>query len=187
MDRRQQKTRAAIFSAFESLLNKQPYSKITVQDIIDEANVGRTTFYAHFETKDALLQQLCANLFEHVFSDQPGISDKHLFALSEGDTEHVVTHILFHLKDNGRSLAKLLVGESSDIFLFYFKQHLDEVVTRYILSGMEHNNASIPEELLRNHIAGSFVNMAQWWIRRGTKESPEEMARYFMAVIEPIL
>ena len=187
MDRRQQKTRAAIFSAFESLLNRQAYSKITVQDIIDEANVGRTTFYAHFETKDALLKQLCDNLFEHVFSDQPDMEHSHSFALSEGDYGKIVTHILFHLKDNGKNLAKLLVGESSDIFLFYFRQHLDEVVSEYLLNGIKQNNSRIPEDFLRNHISGSFVNMAQWWIRRGMKESPEDMAKYFMAVTEPVI
>ena len=70
MDRRQRKTRAAIFSAFTTLLEKKNYSSLTIQDIIDEADIGRTTFYAHFETKDELLKAICTDIFSHVFSDE---------------------------------------------------------------------------------------------------------------------
>ena len=56
MDRRQRKTREAIFNAFTRLLEKHAYNQITVQDIIDDADVGRATFYTHFETKEYLLK-----------------------------------------------------------------------------------------------------------------------------------
>ena len=68
MDRRQRKTREAIFRAFTGLLKEESYAKITVQQIIDRADIGRTTFYTHFETKDALLESFCADIFDHVFS-----------------------------------------------------------------------------------------------------------------------
>ena len=59
MDRRQRKTRQLVLSAFTELLSKKKYSDITVGEIIEKADVGRATFYAHFETKDFLLKELC--------------------------------------------------------------------------------------------------------------------------------
>ena len=70
MDRRQKKTRTSIFNAFIMLLSQQNYNRITVQEIIDKANVGRSTFYAHFETKDDLLKALCEELFGHIHTFQ---------------------------------------------------------------------------------------------------------------------
>ena len=50
-------------------MEQKQYSAITVQEIIDEANIGRSTFYAHFETKDDLLRSLCSEIFCNVFTD----------------------------------------------------------------------------------------------------------------------
>ena len=72
MDRRQQKTRQAIFTAFEHLLATTPYDKITVAAIIDAANVGRSTFYAHFPTKDDLFKALCDAICAHVTAHRGG-------------------------------------------------------------------------------------------------------------------
>ena len=67
MDRRQKKTRNAIFKAFTTLLSQKDFAHITVGEIIELADVGRATFYAHFETKDFLLKEFSQELFCHVF------------------------------------------------------------------------------------------------------------------------
>ena len=66
MDRRQKKTRNAIFEAFITLLDRHSYAQITVGQIIERADVGRATFYAHFETKEYLLNTLSSILIQLV-------------------------------------------------------------------------------------------------------------------------
>ena len=98
MDRRIQKTRDAIFNAFSELLSEKRYSQITVQEIIDGANIGRSTFYAHFETKDQLIDALCKDIFEHIFSENLNSENTHDFSGTKDLTDKVA-HILYHLKD----------------------------------------------------------------------------------------
>ena len=59
IDRRISKTKKAIYQAFLQLLNDTGYESTTVQDIIDLADVGRSTFYCHYESKELLLDELC--------------------------------------------------------------------------------------------------------------------------------
>lgn len=187
MDRRQQKTRDAIYDAFSSLLSLKSFTKITVQEIIDEANVGRSTFYSHFETKDDLLKEMCTDLFEHIFSVDLNSESTHDFSLANSSPNSMITHILYHLRDNKKNIIGILTCESSELFLRYFKLYLNELITQHILKSVKPKNKDVPEDFLVNHITGSFVEMVQWWLKNNMKQSPEELAKHFLAVIIPII
>lgn len=186
MDRRQKKTRDAIFDAFSRLLAQKSFNRITVQEIIDAANVGRTTFYAHFETKDDLLREMCTEIFDHVFSDTLSAENTHDFSLAAEKPDALVTHILYHLRDSKKNILGILSCESGELFLRFFRQYLNKTLAlRMIGSGAL--KGAVPQDFLINHISGSFVNMVQWWTKDGLKQSPEELARYFSAVIAPVI
>lgn len=187
MDRRQQKTRTAIFSAFTSLLAEKSYSKITVQEIIDAANVGRTTFYAHFETKDDLLKELCEELFGHIIGSAQDCTHTHGLYSDGSAPESVFCHLLQHLQENDKNIIALLSCESSEMFLRFFKDSLNELVRSQFINQNRKANTDIPEDFLINHISGSFVEMVLWWIKGHRKQTPEDLDRYFRAVIEPII
>lgn len=187
MDRRQQKTRAAIFSAFGTLLAQKSYSKITVQEIIDTANVGRTTFYAHFETKDDLLKALCENLFGHIISSAMDCRHTHGLYSDSAAPESVFCHLLQHLQENENNILGLLSCESSDLFLRYFKDSLNGLIQNQFVNQNRKHNLDIPPDFLVNHISGSFVEMVLWWLKDRKRHTPEELDQYFRAVIEPVL
>ena len=187
MDRRQQKTRTAIFSAFTSLLAEKSYNKITVQEIIDAANVGRTTFYAHFQTKDDLLKELCEELFGHIISSAMDCTHTHGLYSDGNAPESMFCHLLQHLQENDKNIIGLLSCESYDIFLRYFKDSLNDLVQSQFVNQNRKTNTDIPQDFLINHISSSFVEMVLWWIKNRMKQTPMELDHYFRAVIEPIL
>lgn len=187
MDRRQKKTRDAIFRAFGTLLEHKSYSNITVQEIIDEANIGRSTFYAHFQTKDDLLGELCKELFAHIVDSAMDCTHTHGLYSNASAPESVFCHLLQHLQENDNNILGLLSCESSEIFLRYFKDSLNELIHAQFVNQNRHKNSTLPDDFLINHISGSFVEMVLWWIKGRRKQTPEQLDRYFRAVIEPIL
>lgn len=180
MDRRQQKTRQAIFEAFSNLLERKKFGNITVQEIIDEANVGRSTFYAHFETKDDLLKAMCTDIFHHVFSDDLKQESSHDFSHAGHDFEKEITHILYHLQDNKQNLKGLLSCESGDIFMKYFKNYLHEMFPNYV----KKLHYQAPIEYVLNITICSFAETVRWWITGDKEYTPEQIASYFMEYIQ---
>lgn len=179
MDRRQQKTRDAIFSAFSRLLEMKRYSHITVQDIIDEANIGRSTFYAHFETKDELLNAMCTAIFEHIFSDDLMREKTHDFS-GNGNLQARLTHLLYHLKEKQRDISSILLGDSSDLFMQYFKNYLTEMFAKQTAEVV----ITAPEDYVLNHYVSSFAETVKWWVEKNMSYSPEEITRFYMSIVK---
>ncbi len=182
MDRRQQKTRDAIIAAFTSLLAKKSYSRISVQEIIDGANVGRTTFYAHFETKDYLLKELCELLFDHIVESAVSHGSTHCHVVGEVP-QSVFLHLIQHLQKNDNHVLELLSSENNDIFRRYFKEGLKKLVA----TQWDKASTPLPEDYLINHVAASFVESVDWWLSRGMKESPEQITQYFSTAVGSVL
>ena len=170
MDRRQQKTREAIFSAFSKLLSEKNYHQISVQEIIDNANVGRTTFYSHFETKDYLLKELCDELFNHIIDTAMG--QPHGDHQHEGkDQDSIFLHLIRHLQENDRNVLGLLSSDNNEIFLKYFKDDLKRlVITQYADRGVLKAD-KLPEDYVVNHISSSFVETVSWWLLHSMQET----------------
>ena len=166
MDRRQKKTRDSIFKAFSRLLEKNRYEQITVQDIIDEANVGRSTFYAHFETKDMLLKTMCSSGNDY---EEHGIG-----------IEAKLAHILWHLQEVKMEVTGILSSESGSLFIRYLTEYLKKLFNMYL----DAFKKGVPEDYLLDYLIGSFTATIRWWVDKKMATSPEETAGYFMKMVQ---
>ena len=187
MDRRQRKTRAAIFNAFTALLNRKSYYKIKVQEIIDAADVGRSTFYDHFETKDALLETLCRELFDHIAQSLVDKNHSHCRFTSDGEEPSAFCHILYHLREDERYILRLLARERNETFIECFKRNMNGLLRDEKFFNPKWRSLGVPEDFLIDHISSSFVNMIQWWVRNKMQPEPPTMDKYFRSMISAVI
>lgn len=175
MDRRQTKTKAAIYTAFSRLLKAKRYEQISVTDILAEADICRSTFYAHFETKDALLDTMCHDIFDHIF--EGGLCE---YSPAADDLQTKLAHILWHLQANAAIVSPLLLSDSADLFLKAMHVHLTTLFTQHIADFP----GDVPTDFFIHHLTGSFCHTILWWVKRGMSPSAEETAVYFLRVTE---
>lgn len=183
MDRRQKKTRTAIFTAFIALLSEKDYDRITVGDVIQRSDVGRATFYAHFETKEFLLKALCEELFAHIFEKETGSDDSHCHIFSCDTMDSVFLHLFRHLQKNDHNILDLLSSRNNDLFLSYFQDNLKMLIQNQLHSFAHRKDPRLPDAFWIDHIAATFVQTLRWWLENSRKESPEQITQYFYLAV----
>ncbi len=187
MDRRQLKTRQAIIDAFVGLLTKNSYEKISVKDIIDAANIGRSTFYSHFETKDELARQICIDLFTHIFSHVIPPCSTHNFSDKPQNAQNRIAHILYHLRDKRDYYQGIITHDESTLFLRFFREYMLKNVTIKLAGSQKEALQKVPEDFLISSLTSSFIGMVRWWFKNNMQQPSEEVAQYFMALINPAI
>ncbi len=174
MDRRQQKTQQAIFKALSELLQEKAYAAITISEIIDRANIGRSTLYAHFESKDAVIQALCGSIFEALFHANTAKQ------MQGGHLQQRIIEIFQHMKMHEHIVRGILQSEGEKIFLHLFQEYLFALFTEYhILLPQQ-----VPQEYGKHHFAQSFCTAIAWWLIKAPEQSAENMADYFMTLLQ---
>lgn len=174
MDRRQRRTHRAIYDAFESLVAEEHYASVTVAQIIARADIGRSTFYAHFGTKDELLDELSAELFAHVFD---GVEyDAHTHEASETvSLEGMLTHLLCHLRDDHHGICGKLLAEGEPHFSSSFR----ESVGAFFAPRLPERSSWVPQDLMQALLVSSFCEAITWWYADGYGTAPEKLAHWY--------
>ena len=175
-DRRSQRTRHLLSEALVELIREKGYNTITVTNIIDRANVGRSTFYAHFRDKDDLL----AGELDRVID----ILDRHIPDESREENLFFPSLGLFRHVGEQYELYRALVWSSGvDLLFKHVQKSLSERIEQGLQGSRKEYNVPIP--MLANFIAGSFLTLLKWWLDNRMIYSPEKMDEIFQKLMMP--
>lgn len=178
IDRRVARTRMMLQKAHISLILEKGYEAITVDDICAAANVGRSTFYAHYTSKDDLrrsglehLRKLLVNRQKDALAKPGDIRDRSLgFSLTM--FEHAHDHI---------DLYRALVGgRGGAIALGTIRQILSDLVRNELAATVNKKSADVvPRELVVQYVVGAFMAVMTWWLDGGAKQPPSQIDTMF--------
>lgn len=181
MDRRKINTRRDINLAFEDLLKTKSYADITIQEILDNALISRSTFYEYYKTKDALLNDFCERMFHHVFENHSTSEQGHDFSMYSGeDFLAEITHIFYHVKEDLEFFPGLISPDSIEIFLKFVRTNF----ATFLEERIKETNNGIPLSYRITYIAGGLVETINWWINDKFKTSPENLAKFYFSFLD---
>jgi len=176
-DARVRRTRDALGDALVALMQEKPFDTITVQDVLDRAKVGRSTFYSHYSDKDDLLMSDAEEFFESVSM---------LLSLRRDESDRVfpVQEFFSHIVEAKQFLDALMSSGK-------FHDNM-ELARGQFARGIERRLSELPrgrgiraEErpAIAFAHAGALLALLAWWIDRGMKQPPADMDQLFHKMV----
>ena len=185
-DRRIERTQQLLRGALRSLIQEKGFEALTVQEIIDRANIGRATFYSHFDNKDDLL----ASGFEDL---RASLKARQRDALSRGHTieDRVFgfSQEVFAHTNEYREAFRAMVGQRSGAVVQRLLHKLlveliREDVRRTVVRA---DSSPVQTEALVHFITGALVGVLMWWLDGRMRLSVGEVNACFRRLALPAL
>ena len=185
-DRRVRRTRETLHRAMISLILEKGYEAVTVADVVERANVGRSTFYAHYLGKEDLLtaemndlRALLAARQRESLARQGDVAERALgFSLA-----------LFEHAQGYRDIYRALIGErGATIMVSRIRALLAELVQRDLADLLPTAVANdVPASALVQFTVGALMSILIWWVERETKFTPAQVDALFRRLTIPAI
>lgn len=176
-DRRVQRTRELLQKALINLINEQGYDAITIQDVVDRANVGRTTFYLHYSSKDELFMSCHQAVFSefHFGSHYHHPLSREELLSPEPPPEMIAAYR--HLKDVWVRLNPIFQSKDGPLILRRIRDLSAREIEANLHAVFAEADGAVPFDVLANYLAGAQIALVQWWLERRHPHTPENMAQ----------
>ena len=179
-DRRIQRTRKVLHESLVQLILEKGYDGVTVQDVLDHANVGRSTFYSHYKDKEDLFLSGFENLWL--------LFESHLNShSSKKPNVWEMTLIVFQHAQNYTGVYKAMVGRQGGALMSAHLHKYLSVLIRTALKPEWQGRKQIPLEIVVHHLASSLIASLTWWVDHDLSYSAERMNAIYRLLTQPAI
>ena len=178
IDRRVERTRTALQDAFRSLLAERDYEAITVEEICASAHVGRTTFYAHYASKNDLKR---GSIDDRLRTPLMSIR-RHLEvsgAAEEASPFGFSLAVLRHAREHVRDYDALAGGKGRTVALGTVQKIVSDLVREEFATGRTETPQGVRRDFAVQFVTGAFMALLAWWLDGGAAQSPEQVDAAF--------
>lgn len=177
-DRRSRRTRQLVTDAMAELLQEKRYEDITVRDILERANIGSSTFYAHYFDKEDVQASLIQQLFEQLLQQ---------LLRRSGKREVVPSLELFqHVQQNFQQLQALIPGRFGETFWGVAERTICQMIEQSLKGTRgSKQSGSVPPPVVAHYLTATFLTLLKWWLIADMPYSPEQMDEFFQQLALP--
>lgn len=177
LDRKTRYTRMVLKDSLMELMKEKPINKITIKELCENADINRTTFYAHYTDQYDLLRKIEDEALawaKDAINILVGKTDKH-------ETMKVLEGICQYFAENSKHL-QVLMSEQGDI---YFQKELFTLIYQQCGINPLANHGEDKAELYFLFVVTGSVGLIQHWLKNGLKQPAKEIAEiiYNMAAL----
>lgn len=178
-DRRVQRTRELLQKSLIDLIGERGYDAITIQDIVDRANVARTTFYVHYSSKDDLFLG-CHEVIVGEFQSGPlyphPLSREELLS---PETPEGIIWAYRHLEEARSRLHSIFQGKDGPLILRRIRDWSAQEIEANLRVAFAESDSLISFDLLATYLAGAQIALVQWWLEKHQPHTVENLAYTF--------
>ena len=177
-DRRSQSTRQLVTSAMMELLTEKRYEAITIQDILDRAGIGRTTFYTHYFDKEDVHASMMEQMLERMTQELP---KRHT-----GQAIVPSLELLQHIQQDHKHFQAIAGGPIAERLWETMQIALGKTIEQGLQAARrDKKQPTIPIKVMSSYLSGAFLNLLKWWLKSGMPYTPEEMDEMFRQLALP--
>jgi AcrR family transcriptional regulator len=178
-DRRTGRTQRSLRDALTELILEKRFDEITVQNVIDRADVVRSTFYAHYRDKEDLFLSGWKRLLEEVV--------RHIEWGKVKEGRFVPVQGLFsHVQEFHRFYRALVRSRKTDLLfkngLDYLTKSIEDSLTTFLAGKPQ---TSVPIPLMSNYLASEILSHLKWWLDNDMPYPPNRMDELFHELVAP--